>query len=610
MLLATILLPFLGFLILGFFGRRFREPAPGVLASGLVFLSFLLVVAMAFTGGGRFALGDWLPGIPFALLADHLSIYMALVVTGIGFLIHVYAIGYMHGDPGYSRFFAYFNFFIAMMLTLVFADSYPVMFIGWEGVGLASFLLIGFWYQEWKNADSARKAFVVNRIGDLGFLLGMALLYKIFGTLQISAIKEAMAGSLVLPAGLAAAGALLFLGAIGKSAQIPLMVWLPDAMAGPTPVSALIHAATMVTAGVYLLARSSFIYANLPDVSYWIALVGLLTALYAALAALGQWDIKRIVAYSTISQLGYMFLAAGVGAYWIALFHVMTHAFYKALLFLSSGSVIHALGGEQDVRKMGGLRKHLPRTHLHGLLGALSLAGFPLLAGFWSKDAIVSATLSYPFGGVGFYLVALFTAFLTATYAMRWYVLVFLGEYRGKGHPHEAPPVMTVPNDLLAFGAVFAGFLALPRPLWNLVEPYLAPVLAHLEVQELSTAAEWGLLLVGAAVALAGLYAGYAFFGGYFGRKVPDWYRRFERAGEQGFYADWFYNTFLVNPAKAFAAFLGFSDRGLDAGYRFGAAGVGAVGRWLAGLQSGNVRFYALLVLGFAALFVIWGVIR
>ncbi len=610
MLLATILLPFFGFLILGLFGRRFREPAPGVLASGLVFLSFLLVVALALTGGGRFTLGDWLPGIPFALLADHLSIYMALVVTGIGFLIHVYAIGYMHGDPGYSRFFAYFNLFIAMMLTLVFADSYPVMFIGWEGVGLASFLLIGFWYQEWKNADSARKAFVVNRIGDLGFLLGMALLYKLFGTLQISAIKEAMAGSLVLPTGLAAAGALLFLGAIGKSAQIPLMVWLPDAMAGPTPVSALIHAATMVTAGVYLLARSSFIYANLPDVSYWIALVGLLTALYAALAALGQWDIKRIIAYSTISQLGYMFLAAGVGAYWIALFHVMTHAFYKALLFLSSGSVIHALGGEQDVRKMGGLKKHLPRTHLHGLLGALSLAGFPLLAGFWSKDAIVSATLTHPFGGVGFYAVALFTAFLTATYAMRWYALVFLGEYRGQGHPHEAPSVMTVPNDVLAFGAVFAGFLALPRPLWNLVEPYLAPVLAHLEVQELSTAAEWGLLLVGAAVALAGLYAGYVFFADYFRRKVPDWYRRFERAGEQGFYADWLYNTFLVNPAKEFAAFLGLSDRGLDAGYRFGAAGVGALGRWFAGLQSGNVRFYALLVLGFAALFVIWGVIR
>ncbi len=610
MLLLTILLPFLGFLTLGLFGRRFREPAPGVLASGLVLLSFLLVVYLALAGGARFAVGDWLPGIPFALLGDRLSIYMALVVTGIGFLIHVYAIGYMAKDPGYSRFFAYFNFFIAMMLTLVFADSYPVMFIGWEGVGLASFLLIGFWYQEWKNADSARKAFVVNRIGDLGFLLGMALLYKLFGTLQISAIREAMASSLVLPAGLALAGTLLFLGAIGKSAQVPLMVWLPDAMAGPTPVSALIHAATMVTAGVYLLARSSFLYANLPDVSYWIAVIGLVTALYAALAALGQWDIKRIIAYSTISQLGYMFLAAGVGAYWIALFHVMTHAFYKALLFLSSGSVIHALGGEQDVRRMGGLRKYLPRTHLHGLAGALSLAGFPLLAGFWSKDAIVSATLSYPFGGVGFYAVALFTAFLTATYAMRWYVLVFLGDYRGQGHPHEAPPVMTLPNDVLALGAVFAGFLALPKPLWNLIEPYLAPALAHVEVQELSPAAEWGLLLVGAAVALAGIYAGYAFFSNYFRRRVPAWYQSFERAGEQGFYADWLYNTFLVNPAKELAFFLGLSDRGLDGGYRYGALGVAALGRWLARLQTGYVRFYALLVLAFAAVFAIWGVIR
>lgn len=361
MLLAMILLPLLGFLLLGLWGRSFKGQSAGVLASLMVLGSFVLTLVLLFEGGASFEVKDWLPGIPFALLFDNLAGYMALIVTGIGFLIHVYAIGYMADDPGKSRFFAYFNFFIAMMLTLVLADAYPVMFIGWEGVGLASFLLIGFWFEDQKNADSARKAFIVNRIGDLGFLLGMALLYSLFGTLQISELREIMEKSLVLPAGLGLAGLLLFIGAIGKSAQLPLMVWLPDAMAGPTPVSALIHAATMVTAGVYLLARSSFLYANLPDVSYWIALVGLLTALYGALSALGQWDIKRIVAYSTISQLGYMFLAAGVGAYWIALFHVMTHAFYKALLFLSSGSVIHALGGEQDVRKMGGLKNTCPR---------------------------------------------------------------------------------------------------------------------------------------------------------------------------------------------------------------------------------------------------------
>lgn len=310
-LLGTILLPLLGFALLGLFGKRMREPLPGVLASGLVLASFLLGAGLLLSGGARFQ-AEWLPGIPFSLLLDNLSGFMLLIVTGVGFLIHVYAIGYM-GDPGYSRFFAYFNLFIAMMLTLVLADSYPVMFIGWEGVGLASFLLIGFWYKNAQYADSARKAFIVNRIGDLGFMLGMAILWALYGTLSISELKEAMEGPLKNPDLLALAGLLLFLGAVGKSAQIPLMVWLPDAMAGPTPVSALIHAATMVTAGVYLIARSSFLYSVLPDVSYAIAVVGLLTAAYGALSAFGQTDIKKIVAYSTISQLGYMFLAAGVG---------------------------------------------------------------------------------------------------------------------------------------------------------------------------------------------------------------------------------------------------------------------------------------------------------
>ena len=343
-LLLPILLPLLGFALLGLFGKRMREPLPGVMASGLVLASFLVGVGLLLSGGARFE-AAWLPGIPFSLLLDPLSGLMLLIVTGVGFLIHVYAIGYMRGDPGYGRFFAYFNLFIAMMLALVLADSYPVMFIGWEGVGLASFLLIGFWYKNPQYADSARKAFIVNRIGDLGFMLGMAILWALYGTLSISGLREALEGPLRNPSLLALAGLLLFLGAIGKSAQVPLMVWLPDAMAGPTPVSALIHAATMVTAGVYLVARSSFLYSALPEVSYAIAVVGLLTALYGALSAFGQTDIKRIVAYSTISQLGYMFLAAGVGAYWVALFHVLTHAFFKALLFLASGSVIHALGG-------------------------------------------------------------------------------------------------------------------------------------------------------------------------------------------------------------------------------------------------------------------------
>jgi NADH-quinone oxidoreductase subunit L len=594
-LLSTILLPLLGFALLGLFGKRMREPLPGVLASGLVLASFLVGVGLLLAGGAHFK-AEWLPGIPFSLLLDNLSGLMLIIVTGVGFLIHVYAIGYMAKDPGYSRFFAYFNLFIAMMLTLVLADSYPVMFIGWEGVGLASFLLIGFWYKNPRYADSARKAFIVNRIGDLGFMLGMAILWALYGTLSISELKEALEGPLRNPSLLALAGFLLFLGAVGKSAQVPLMVWLPDAMAGPTPVSALIHAATMVTAGVYLIARSSFLYSALPEVSYAIAVIGLLTAAYGALSAFGQTDIKKIVAYSTISQLGYMFLAAGVGAYWAALFHVFTHAFFKALLFLASGSVIHALGGEQDVRRMGGLWRHLPLTRWHGLIGALALGGLPLLSGFWSKDAILTATLTHPFGGVGFYVGALLVAVLTAMYAMRWFVLVFLGEERGHGHPHEAPPVMLWPNHLLALGAVLAGYLALPHPLPNLLEPFLKPTLAELEYHHLSLGVEWGLIALSGAVALLGLWLGYTFFQ----RKVlPGWYLRFEAWSRESFYVDQVYNALLVNPLKALAEALFYGDGGLLRGYFGLGSGVRQVGQGLARLQAGYLRVYALLfVLG------------
>ena len=594
-LLGTILLPLLGFALLGLFGKRMREPLPGVLASGLVLASFLLGAGLLLSGGARFQ-AEWLPGIPFSLLLDNLSGFMLLIVTGVGFLIHVYAIGYMGGDPGYSRFFAYFNLFIAMMLTLVLADSYPVMFIGWEGVGLASFLLIGFWYKNAQYADSARKAFIVNRIGDLGFMLGMAILWALYGTLSISELKEAMEGPLKNPDLLALAGLLLFLGAVGKSAQIPLMVWLPDAMAGPTPAPPPPPAPTIPTAGPPPPPRSSFLYSVLPDVSYAIAVVGLLTAAYGALSAFGQTDIKKIVAYSTISQLGYMFLAAGVGAYWVALFHVFTHAFFKALLFLASGSVIHALGGEQDVRKMGGLWKHLPQTRWHALIGALALGGLPLLSGFWSKDAILTATLTYPFGGVGFYVGALLVAVLTAMYAMRWFVLVFLGEERGHHHPHEAPPVMLWPNHLLALGSVLAGYLALPHPLPNVLEPFLKPALAEVEAHHLSLGAEWGLIALSAAVALLGLWAGFVFFQ----RKVfPAWYLAFEAASREAFYVDRAYNALIVNPLKALAEALFYGDRGLLSGY-FGLGGAArSLGQGLARLQTGYLRVYALLfVLG------------
>ncbi|HEU4741523.1 MAG TPA: NADH-quinone oxidoreductase subunit L [Meiothermus sp.] len=607
-LLLTILLPLLGFVLLGLFGKRMREPLPGVIASGLVLASFVLGVILLAQGGAKFAVSDWLPGISFSLNLDHLSGLMLMIVTGVGFLIHVYAIGYMHSDAGFSRFFAYLNLFIAMMLALVLADNYVVMFIGWEGVGLASYLLIGFWYTDRVNADSARKAFIVNRIGDLGFLLGMGLLWALFGTLSISEINARLEENLFIPAGLGLAAFLLFVGAIGKSAQVPLMVWLPDAMAGPTPVSALIHAATMVTAGVYLLARSSFIYINVPEVSLWIAILGLLTAIYGALSAFGQQDIKRIVAYSTLSQLGFMFVAAGMGAYWIALFHVLTHAFFKALLFMASGSVIHALGGEQDIRKMGGMWKYLPMTRWHGLIGALALGGFPLLSGFWSKDAILYSTLFYSVNSsVVFYILLLATAFLTAMYSMRWFVTVFLGQYRGDAHPHESPSVILFPNHILALGALFIGFIGLPEPFPNFLEHFLESNLAHLEYEKPTLLLEWTLVLISALVALAGLYLGYRFFQQ---KILPAWYARFAQASEHSFYVDQVYNTFIVNPLKSLGNLLFDGDRGLLTGFGWLGTLTAGIGNLLARLETGYIRFYAAgLVVG-AVLLLIWGVTR
>lgn len=602
----VIALPLLGFVLLGLFGRRLGELASGWLASLLVLASFLLGIFLLAGGGAQWAVADWLPGIPFSLRLDHLSGLMVMVVAGIGFLIHVYAIGYMHGDPGFSRFFSYFNFFIAAMLVLVLADSFPVMFIGWEGVGLASYLLIGFWYTDRVNADSARKAFIVNRIGDLGFLLGMGLLWAMFGTLSISGLREKIEASTLIFQALPAAAALLFIGAIGKSAQVPLMVWLPDAMAGPTPVSALIHAATMVTAGVYLLARASFLYVGAPEVSLWIVIIGAATAIYGALSAFGQTDIKRIVAYSTLSQLGFMFVAAGVGAYWVAIFHVMTHAFFKALLFMASGSVIHALGGEQDVRKMGGMWKYLPQTRWHGLIGALALGGMPLLSGFWSKDAILASSFAY---SPLLWFIMLAVAFLTALYSMRWFVLVFMGEYRGKEHPHESPAVMTWPNHALSIGALFAGFVGLPAVIQqkNLLEPWLNANIVHEGAHELSAATEWGLILLSAVVALIGLYYGFRFFQQ---RVLPGWFTRFQTASLNSFYADQLYNTVLVNPMKSFAQFLFATDTGLLRG--FGGLGglVGGIGGWLAQLETGYLRFYVVGLIIAAVLLVGWGVLR
>jgi NADH-quinone oxidoreductase subunit L len=439
-------------------------------------------------------LATWIPPIPqvtaqgvasftvdWALRLDPLSSVMILVVTGIGLLIHVYSTAYMHSEPraAYARFFCYLNLFCALMLLLVLGANFLVMFVGWEGVGLCSYLLIGFWYEKRSAADAGKKAFIVNRIGDWGFLLGIFLVFMTFGTVDFRAIADAAATMPVEQAGqglgpLTLICLLLFVGATGKSAQIPLHVWLPDAMEGPTPVSALIHAATMVTAGVYMVARNAVLFSHAPLVMELVAVVGAVTALLAATIGLVQNDIKRVLAYSTVSQLGYMFLATGVGAFAAAVFHLVTHAFFKALLFLGSGAVIHAVGGEQDLQRMGGLRRHLPVTFATMTLGALAIAGMPPLAGFFSKDEILYRTF---LGSIPLWSIAVVTALLTAFYMFRLMVLAFEGTYRGGGHPHEAPRAMTLPLVVLAAGTLLVGAVGIPKALGGslAIEHFLHP---------------------------------------------------------------------------------------------------------------------------------------
>lgn len=628
--------PLIGWIINIAFGKRMREPVPGIIASSMVLLSFVIAVMSFFSVRGLekpildTVRWDFLPGIggngqnlQFGFALDELSSLMTLIITGVGFLIHVFAIGYMHGDKGFSRFFAYLNFFIAMMLILVLGDSLPVLFVGWEGVGVASYLLIGFWYTDFKNDDAARKAFIVNRVGDAFFMLGMFLLFKQFGTLEIFGIQDAIKvqnlqfGNPTLEL----AALFLLMGAAGKSAQLPLSTWLPDAMAGPTPVSALIHAATMVTAGVYLISRMHFVYDLAPNASAWVAWVGALTALYGALSAVAQTDIKKILAYSTISQLGYMFLAVGAGAYWAGIFHVMTHAFFKALLFLASGSVIHALDGEQDVRKMGGLRTYLPTTHLVSLIGVLAIAGIIPFAGFWSKDAILEKAFTTPFGGseIGGYalwFVGIAVAFLTAFYMWRWYSLVFLGEYRGKAHPHESPAVMTAPLWVLAGLSTVGGLIGLPHFTGlNILEPFLEKVAPS--AKGLTELALWGeLALIGVAllVAVGGIYLAAQWFQDSGAKDVANVPGGFGEASRNALYLDRAYDVALSAPARSTSLGLEAVDtQGLDRGVGLGANAAGDAGEVLRWWESGFVRSYAVMVLLGTAILVgslVYGAIR
>ena len=452
---------------------------------------------------------------------DALSGVMTLIVTGVGFLIHVYSTGYMEHDEDSVRFFLYLNLFMLAMLLLVLGDSILLFFVGWEGVGLCSYLLIGFWYEKNENADAGKKAFIVNRIGDAGFLLGVMLLFWSLGAKGVWTLDFAefrAHSDAISPALATAVGLLLFVGATGKSAQIPLYVWLPDAMAGPTPVSALIHAATMVTAGVYMIARMSFLYALSPTALHVVAAIGATTALFAATIGLVQNDIKKVLAYSTVSQLGYMFLAMGVGAYAVGIFHLMTHAFFKGLLFLGAGSVIHGMGGEQDIRKMGGLRAKMPITFWTFAIACCAISGVPLFSGFFSKDAILFQAFASEYGHPALWAIGVFAAMLTAFYMFRLLFLTFFGECRADHHTaehaHESPPAMTLPLAVLAVLSIVGGYVGLPdRWLWgDRFSEFLAPVLPVQGHEQHSAGLETALMAVSILAAAAGIALAYLFY--------------------------------------------------------------------------------------------------
>ena len=529
--------PLLGALVLMVLGRRLGEPRSGWFAAAMPIASFLVTVSVYFDLLSRSSeerhevvtLFSWIPvgalHIDVALLADPLSITMALFITGIGSLIHLYAIGYMHGDPKFSKFFLYLNLFVFSMLMLVLGENLLVTFLGWEGVGVCSYFLISFWHTRDSAAVAGKKAFVTNRIGDFGVMTAMFLAFSTIGSVSYSSINEAAHSGVIAPVTATAIGLLLFVGACGKSAQLPLYLWLPDAMEGPTPVSALIHAATMVTSGVFLMTRMSpVLHASYEWAPMIIATIGAATALFAASIAVAQNDIKKVLAYSTVSQLGYMFLAVGSGAYVAAIFHMVTHAFFKALLFLGSGSVIHGMHHEQDMRRMGALRKLMPVTAITFIIGWLAIAGVPPFAGFWSKDEILLYVYA---NNRGLYVVGLITALLTAYYMTRQVIMVFYGEAKWKDHahehgahgdfePHESPKIMLIPLVVLAGLSIVGGAMQLPfSSKLHFLEHWLAPVVHDSEADIKKTWAydnKYILLGVAVIVAFAGIAAAYAVY--------------------------------------------------------------------------------------------------
>jgi len=608
-LTLIVLLPLLGFVLNGLLGNRLGNRFVTVVGCGLPIVAFALTIKcfLDLMAAGSKPIIDvvytWIMvgdrTFDVAFYFDRLSAVMALIVTGVGSVIHIYSIGYMHEDKSYARFFAYLNLFLFFMLSLVLGRSLLVLFVGWEGVGLASYLLIGFWYEDPVNARAGKKAMVTNRIGDAGFLLGMFVLYFAFGTLDMDKINGAFASGPVTAISASLAGFLLFIGASGKSAQIPLHVWLPDAMAGPTPVSALIHAATMVTAGVYLVARMSGLYLQAPEASAVVAVIGAATAFFAATVALAQTDIKKVLAYSTVSQLGFMFVALGVGAYGVGIFHVYTHAFFKACLFLGAGSVIHAMAGEQDIRKMGGLWKRIPITFWTFAIATAAIAGIPPLAGFWSKDEILWFAYASSRGGSPLlWAVMAATALMTAFYMFRLLWLVFVSPSRmepeAEHHVHESPASMTSVLVILAALSAVGGFIAIPH--------FLEPLLPLAPVPEALHHFETPLLVVSIAIALAGITLAWFMYGSGLERaaRIATRFAAAHRTLYNKYFVDEAYERFIGRPLTWISerVFLGLGDRFLIDGTLNGLASTayksaGALGR----VQGGSLHRYAFLVL-------------
>lgn len=622
-LLVMVLTPLLGSIINGLVLRSKNPKLSGAIATGAAGISLVCAVSLFFSlvqshtaikiSFDWFSAGDLTVKWGFAF--DELTAVMALVVTGIGTLIHLYSIGYMSHEPTPSRYFAYLNLFLFNMLTLITSDSLLGLFVGWEGVGLCSYLLIGYWFEDMDKAYAGMKAFLVNRVGDAFFLIGMFILYWSVGTLEFSAIaqKIAQTSNLTLPT-LSLVAFFLFMGATGKSAQIPLYVWLPDAMAGPTPVSALIHAATMVTAGIYLLCRMQFLFSLAHDVNLFIAVIGISTSLLAALIATAQKDIKKVLAYSTVSQLGLMFLALGAKNYFAAIFHVMTHAFFKALLFLGAGSVIHALDGEQDITKMGGLKKKVPVTYWTFLIATLAICGVPPLSGFFSKDTVLFSALGIEHFGMTFWGLGLLASSLTAFYMTRLFVMVFLGEYRGTAHPHESPLVMTVPLMVLAVGSALVGFLGVPHGLHivpTFMANFLEPVLPLAHEAE-GAVSEMGAMATATLLAVASMSVAFIVYSNLKrAENLASGLKPMRIVFENKFWIDELYGIVFLKP---FQMISGFFARFFDGTVIDGLVHVpGKVARGgailLSLIQVGSVQFY-LLVMVLGSLCILWMTLR